>query len=413
MRALVLIFCLWMTSALGQERPINLRFDEVRISQFAKVVYGEILHRAYLVDDAVGHKTISLAIDNVTGGRIDAVLLGVLEGAGISVRIDAGVYVLTEKRDDALIVYRLRHRSVNYAAQFIRQAFSGAKVETFSRPALPAESSVMDAGGSAAAVKPPAAVATQAAAVQAGADEPEWIVFRVPARDERAARELLALIDMPAEQLYVRAVVYDVSSDANSGAALDLAVGLLGHRLGLSLAGGRLTGANIASIKTSTVDVVAGVLDADTRFRSVSRPAVRVRSGGRARFAVGQEVPTLGAVVTNQLGAATQSVVYRQAGTIFEVQPVLRDGGIDLAVRQTVSSFQVTNTSALNSPTLNKRELQTDLTVQAGEVVILAGLDADEETGGERRFLGVPIGRTGGKTGRQTLLLIEVQRLPG
>jgi type II secretory pathway component GspD/PulD (secretin) len=178
------------------------------------------------------------------------------------------------------------------------------------------------------------------------------------------------------------------------------------------MTGGTLTGAQALTVAGSSVQAVASILDADSRFKSVARPSVRVRSGAQARFSVGQEVPTLGAVVTNQ-GGLSQSITYRQAGVIFEVLPHVREGGVDVQLRQTISGFRLTETSTLNSPTLSKRELETELRARPGDVIVVAGLESDEETDKEHRVFGFTVVDQKATVKRQTLLLLEVQRVAG
>ncbi|NJA90234.1 hypothetical protein HCX48_13515 [Rhodocyclus tenuis] len=394
---------LFVSSLASAADAINLRFDSVPVSMFAKAVFGDILKKPYLLDDDVSKKTVSLNVAQVQLGGVAKVAAAALDLAGIeAVDID-GLYVLRSAQSESLVVYRLRHRSAAYARRFLRQAFPAVQIVQQSvqsaTPATPTPTPTTGQGQGASA---------QTDSDLSDMDVSSVVVFRVPRSDREFARRLLAEIDTPSEQLYVRAAAYEVSVDGRTGSALDLTVSALGGRLGLTLSGGKLAGGSALAVHSATMDTVLGVLDTETRFSSLSRPSVRVRSGGKARFSVGQEVPTLGGVTTNN-GGSTQAVVYRSAGTIFEVSPVVRDGGIELDVRQIVSGFQVTDTSALNSPTLNKRELDTTFSVQSGDVVILAGLDSEEDTRGRRALFGVPLSRTGSGVTRQTIVLLEVR----
>lgn len=394
--------------ALGMWLPayadISLRFDSVPVAQLAKAVFYDVLNKPYVIEDEIGKKTVSMYIHGVPVGVVAMTVSRVLESADIEVKEEAGIYFLGARRADELVIYKPQHRSAASLRDLLRQAFPQVQLNqgTVTTPqAVQGNDS-----------QPSKAVPGNAAATPAAnqVEEIQHLVFRLPPAQARAARELLPMIDTPAQQLYIRAVAYDVSTEGASGTSVDLALSLLSGKLGLKLAGGALANAQAVTFKSATVDAVARVLDADNRFKSVSRPAVRVRSGGHARFSVGQEVPTLGGVTTN-VGGATQAIVYRSAGVIFEVEPMMRDGGIDLQIKQTISSFQTTQTSQLNSPTLSKRELETDLTVKPGEIVILAGLDNEDDSGGSRSFFGIPLGNTSVKSQRQTLLLLEVQAL--
>lgn len=403
---------------------VSLRFDKIEVQALAKAVFAEILKRPYVVDDEVGKKSVSINIQAVDKPLVAFTLAAVLESSGVDVKERQGIVFIGPRREDELIVHRLHHRQSAAVLDLLRVAFPSVQVQSQKSqqgsssvfPALvssqPVQSGQSSTGGFAAALQSDIqGTKTATAETQSGfrADDAEWLVFRVSAKDARAARDLIQLLDTPVDNLQVRAVAYDVTVTGDAGSAFELTANILGGKLGLSLAGPSLSRAGALTFKNGNIEAVLKVLDSDGRFRSVSRPVVRVRSGGKGRFSVGEEVPTLGGVTTNA-GGASQSVVYKQAGTIFEVQPVVKEGGIDLRIQQTVSGFRQTSTSQLNSPTLNKRELQTDLTVQPGELVVIAGLDADEDSDSGRSFFGFSLGNSRQTSKRQTILLLEVNK---
>lgn len=378
---------------------VSLRFDSVRVDVLAKSMFSEVIQRPYVIEDGIGKKTVSIQLQDVPRSSVALTLARVLESADIEVREDSGIYFIGPRRSDELVIYRPRHRSAAALLDLARQAFPDVQVPS---------AKVVTQDDSKAERKDD----TQLRPVQsAPVDDLGLVVLRLSPFQARAARELLALADTPSGQLYIRAAAYEVSLDSAEGTSVDVAMSLLGGKLGLKLSAVDLgKAAQAVTFKNARVDAVARVLDADGRFKSLSRPAVRVRSGAKARFSVGQEVPTLGGVTTN-VGGATQAIVYRQAGVIFEVTPQVREYVIDLEVRQTISGFRVTETSQLNSPTLNKRELETSLSIRPGELVMLAGLDSEDETGAGRSLFGIPLGRSDSKSQRQTLLLLEVRAL--
>ena len=128
-------------------------------------------------------------------------------------------------------------------------------------------------------------------------------------------------------------------------------------------------------IKTAGIDAVLSALATDSRFKVVSSPSIRVRSGSSARFSVGQEVPVLGAVSYPGSGQQPiQSVEYRPSGVIFELTPQVRDATVDCSLSQQVSNFVNTTTGVNNSPTLIKRELKTDVSLADGDVIVLGDM---------------------------------------
>ncbi|WP_263062801.1 type II secretion system protein GspD [Dickeya dadantii] len=126
------------------------------------------------------------------------------------------------------------------------------------------------------------------------------------------------------------------------------------------------------------------LFNTDSRFRVVSSPSLRARSGSMATFSVGSDVPVLGSV-TVQGQNAVQSIEYRSSGVIFNVFPEVRTQIIDLTISQELSSFAKTDTGVNNSPTLMKRNIQTSVSVNDGDIILIGGLadnkNTDQNTG--------------------------------
>jgi len=64
------------------------------------------------------------------------------------------------------------------------------------------------------------------------------------------------------------------------------------------------------TFKSASIDAVFSALSTDSRFKSISNPSLRVKSGSSARFSVGSDVPVLGAVQFDKAGNPIQSVEY-------------------------------------------------------------------------------------------------------
>jgi type II secretory pathway component GspD/PulD (secretin) len=411
-----LLALLIVTGTASASEAVNMRFDRVPLADFVKVVFGDLLQKPYVIEDGVTDKTLSMRLEQIPRERVALVAARLLDGAGLEVVEDAGIVFVGAKRaGDKVLTYRVRHRPAAYLRDLLKQAFPAVQITTATHREPRKMASALAEGqtttGAIGTGTTEPATSAHASSVPAQ-DDAGHIVLRASRSDVRAILDVLELVDTPADQVHVRAVAYDVQTDAGQGSALDLAVTVLGGRLSLSMTGGTLTGAQALTVAGSSVQAVASILDADSRFKSVARPSVRVRSGAQARFSVGQEVPTLGAVVTNQ-GGLSQSITYRQAGVIFEVLPHVREGGVDVQLRQTISGFRLTETSTLNSPTLSKRELETELRARPGDVIVVAGLESDEETDKEHRVFGFTVVDQKATVKRQTLLLLEVQRVAG
>lgn len=163
---------------------------------------------------------------------------------------------------------------------------------------------------------------------------------------------------------------------------------------------------------SSYLNFVIAALNADTRFKQISDPHVRVLSGDRVRLNVGSQVPTLGSI--SYQGLNSTPVQYQDAGLIFDVGPTVMADAIQLELQEQMSSFVATTTGVNNSPTKNTRQMPTTVSMKDGEVIVLGGLvqDTDSVThnspGWLPRFLD---GRSNSNGRTEVLLVLQVQRI--
>ena len=228
--------------------------------------------------------------------------------------------------------------------------------------------------------------------------------------------QLLPQVDTAVGEVLVRGVLYEVSNIEKNGSAFGLLAKLLGGKfnIGIGSASGNL--GNFIQLKNTALDAVYSMLETDSRFKVISAPSLRIRSGAHGVFSVGQEVPVLGALSFPQgAGQAVQSVEYRSSGVIFDVRPTVRNAVIELVIGQQLSDFIKTNTGVNNSPTLTKRELKTTVGLQDGDVIVLGGL-AEDKTSSSRdglSFLPSFLHTRGHEVvGAEILLVLQVQTVP-
>ena len=103
-----------------------------------------------------------------------------------------------------------------------------------------------------------------------------------------------------------------------------------------------------------------------------------------ARLQVGDEVPIATQSAANLDSLETpivNTIQYRDTGVILEITPRVNASGlVQLEVVQEVSTVAETDTSELNSPTIQQRKIESTVVVQSGETVALGGLIQDEQT---------------------------------
>lgn len=125
---------------------------------------------------------------------------------------------------------------------------------------------------------------------------------------------------------------------------------------------------------TTVVDSVVNLLMNNGDARLLAEPTLTCISGGQADFLVGGEVPI---PVQNENGAI--NVIFKQFGIILRVEPQANDVGlIRTKVGVEVSSVDK-GIQVLGIPGFATRKTNTEMNVQSGEAMVVAGLFNSED----------------------------------
>ena len=392
----------------AQPKVYSFQFNEILLPDLLKLVYSDVLDRSYVLDtDPLKNEdALTVHIRSKTAQEVEAYILALLDSRGFAVAHRGTVDVIGKKPESTepnkeIFVYRPRFRSVSYLqdilqALFPRGAFSGQRQisnnygstndqhiqqsqpanSTNKQQQQPAQNTVPDTGTSSFS--------------QIDKNTQDTLVFQGEIRDVQKLTNLLVQLDTPGAELVVKAVVYEVRTDHNEGSALTLAASIISGKLGIAIDGGATPG-NSIKLKFGNLAAVYSALAGDKRFKLVSSPTMRVKSGATARFVAGSEVPVLGAVTyQEQGGQPIQNVEYKSSGVILDLKPQVREDVTDLTIFQQISSFIPTTTGVNQSPTLLKRELQTQVTAKDDEMIVLGGLEESQDTGSEQGLSFLP-----------------------
>lgn len=433
-----LFFALLFTPLVASAAPISIDLQNVPLREFIRLVYGQILQTSYVVDGTVQDdlKPVSLRLSNVSAKDADTVLRDVLASQGVQVDMVGGVTFFRRATSVDVVkevfVYRPKYRSVQYLMDLTASMFPLGSFVAQRGGGMPlsavAGAGAQGVGGGVGGGSPGMAggngtLAGGVPSINQGLNqkldtEADALVFRGVEKDVLQLQKLLKTLDVATGEVMVKAVIYEVQTSTKAGSAIDLAVSILSGKAGIKLVTGAADSLGSAFVKMSAggldLSAVFSALSSDDRFKIVSAPRVRVRSGASSHFSVGDEVPILGSVSYDQTGRPIQSVNYKSSGVIFDIRPQVREEGVDLHLSQQISSFAQTTTGVNGSPTLNKRELSTDLTVSDSEVVVIGGLETDRESKSNFGFSFLPaflrsdssdVGRT------EILLMLHVQRI--
>ena len=201
-------------------------------------------------------------------------------------------------------------------------------------------------------------------------------------------KTILPLIDTAKEEVIVSAYVFEVQTAERNGSGLALAARLVSGKFNVSI--GYESGFdNFVRFKTGSLDALYELFRTDSRFHVVSSPRLRVSNVAKAAFSVGAEVPVLGQVSYSD-NKPVQSIEYRSSGVILSVQPEIRQDLIELNIDQQISNFAKTETGVNNSPTLIKRQVNTQVSVADGDIILLGGLAENKVSEAETGFSFLP-----------------------
>jgi general secretion pathway protein D len=356
---------------MGNARKVDLRF--VNVAQVVDLIYAEMLQTPYVIEPEVlaDTRVVSFRFDR-TKGDIRDCLANFLDSLGFGVTTKGDTdYVFKRKEvkdseqhgpDRELFVYTPKFRSADYLSRLVQPLFSG---QFTTNRAVPAPAASRGKGD------PPSGSA--AAMVDQSSDT---MVFLGTDKEIALLKTVLPQVDIKQGEVAIRAWVYEVSTGTDKSSGFQLAASILGSHLGISLGAGTIDdNANALRLHTGFLDAAIAALDADSRFKVVTSPNLRVASGKHGRLNVGQSVPVISAVsYPTSTGAPVQSVSYEDAGVIFDVLPIVKGNVTDADVTVEISDFVKTSTGVNNSPTKNTRKFETSMQLMDREVIVTGGL---------------------------------------
>lgn len=126
---------------------------------------------------------------------------------------------------------------------------------------------------------------------------------------------------------------------------------------------------------------IVNAVQSDTKSNLLATPHITTVNNKTANFLVGQEIPvTTGEALSDNFDNAFRTVQRQEVGIKLEVTPqVNANGEVTLAIRQEISSVAGPVSSRDSDLIVNKREFETTLIAQDGEIKAIGGLLNDDE----------------------------------
>lgn len=145
-------------------------------------------------------------------------------------------------------------------------------------------------------------------------------------------------------------------------------------------------------------DIVRAELNAlaiDSRVNVLSAPSLMVLNNQEATIKVGDQVPIRTSESSNTNAGAgssaiiTSTIQMRDTGVTLTVKPRVNAGGlVVMDIEQNVDGVSRTESSEIDSPTIQQRQIKSSVAVQSGETIVLGGLITEQREQGKS---GVPV----------------------
>ncbi|CAM8633125.1 MULTISPECIES: type II secretion system secretin GspD [Sphingobium] len=149
----------------------------------------------------------------------------------------------------------------------------------------------------------------------------------------------------------------------------------------LTSATGAIAGLGGSIGKNGIFGAIINAVKSDTESNLLSTPSVMTLDNQKASILVGQQVPvTTGEALSQNFDNQFRTVQRQDVGIKLEVKPQINTGGaIKLFLKQEVSSVAGPVSNSSSDLIINKREIETTVTVDDGEILALGGLLDDNE----------------------------------
>ncbi|MFN7937469.1 MAG: type II secretion system secretin GspD [Bryobacteraceae bacterium] len=220
------------------------------------------------------------------------------------------------------------------------------------------------------------------------------LIQGTPSEYDQISR-LIEKIDVPPRQVLIEARIYEVSLTGAfaSGVQAYLQKRSAGRENNKGILEAALDGAGVTLStahlvgKTKELLLFLSAQEDTRRAKIVSAPSVIATDSIPALVNVGTEVPTLSAsapsgIQTGGNSVFANSITNRNSGVTLQIMArVVPSGIVTLIINQEVSSpIAPPANAAIQSPSFSKRNVTTQVTVQDGDTIAIAGIIQESDT---------------------------------
>ena len=219
-------------------------------------------------------------------------------------------------------------------------------------------------------------------------------------------RKVIDQLDKRRAQVYVEALITEVSTDKAAEIGIQWQAGKLGsttafggtnfstggnnvltlpgNGLNLLLGSGTIT---VGGREIANLNMLARLLESDTKANILSTPNLVTLDNEEAKIVVGQNLPFVtGSYATTGTATTTSpftTVERKDVGLTLKVKPQISEGGtVRLQIYQEASTVVANSVGNATGPITNKRSIESTVLVDDGAVIALGGLVEDTYSGG-------------------------------
>lgn len=202
------------------------------------------------------------------------------------------------------------------------------------------------------------------------------LIFHTSGTEYRNMLPLIKRLDVMPKQVVLEVMIAEVTltDEFSQGVEFALANNRVAQTGYNSFSGSTKTGLSYV------LEGVAGKLDIslfekNQNVNVLSKPSIAVRDGVEANITVGNEIPTVGEIVSDPTNGNRTSVVYRATGIMLNVTPTVNAQGVILMeIEQEISNDASGDDAVDGQPTIFKRKIKTEVIAADGQTVMLGGL---------------------------------------
>ena len=217
-------------------------------------------------------------------------------------------------------------------------------------------------------------------------------------RGEKNLREeaklIISSMDLPTKQVYVEAIVAEISESAARQLGVQFQGSDSGSDIGISMIADQSNANDLIGSGTALVSSGAGIvfgqgansitdlgvlinfLNGDGDSQILATPSLMTKNNTSSSILVGQNVPIVTGQYTqnDQADSPFQTISRQDIGIILTIQPNIGSNQlIDLLINQEVSEID-TSSAVTTDVVTTKRSIDTSAVVQSGEVLAIGGL---------------------------------------